>query len=160
VKARTVTLRYSRTVPFSVPEAYAWLTDYRDDDPTRTNAVQKTRRVISRTNEGAVLEAELQFGKSVIWALAEIKLSPPDRWQATFLKGPLKGSVYEYRLTPIPGGCRLDIDHHIRATRLRTWLTVMIGRRAILRQIHKMWEGFAASMAREIPRAPAGPLAA
>lgn len=160
VRPRTVRILYSRSFPCSVAQAYAWLTDYQDDDPRRTHAVQKTRRVVKRTKESVVFEAEIGIGNASIHALADIRLDPPDHWVNTFVGGPLAGSVYDYRLTPDPAGCRLVIVHDIRATRLTTWLRLLVGRGLIRREIHQQWEGFAASMQNDLSQAPGGTVAA
>ena len=150
-----VTIPYARVLPYPVEQAYAWLTDYQDDDPQRTTAVVKRRPVLSRTKDKVVMEGELEMLGARGVGTVEVTLHPPDRWVAEIVKGGGKGSVYEYRLTPHPAGSRLDVAYRVRVRRWSSRLRLLVARPLLRRELHRMWDGFAAAMEREIPRAGA-----
>lgn len=154
MKPRVVTVRYQRVLPYPVPVAYAWLTDYRDDDPERTHAIHRSRHVISRSETDVLLDAELEFAGRPLKVRVAVKLDPPSDYTATFVAGPLKGSVYHYRVTAVPSGCRLDIEHNFRVARVKNWVRLLFARPKLRREIASMWDGFAAAMAREITPPP------
>ncbi|HWH07586.1 MAG TPA: SRPBCC family protein [Candidatus Thermoplasmatota archaeon] len=148
-----VTIPYTRVLPHPVEEAYAWLTDYQDDDPQRTTAVVKRRPVLSRTKDKVVLEGELEMLGVRGVGTVEVTLLPPDRWVAEIVKGGGKGSVYEYRLTPAAGGgSRLDVRYRVRVRRWSSRLRLLLARPLLRRELDRMWDGFAESMARELSR--------
>lgn len=146
-----VTLPYARSFPYPVDVAYAWLTDYQDDDPQRTTAVVKRRPVLLRTRDRVVMEGELEMLGARGVGTVEVALHPPDRWVAEIVKGGGKGSIYEYRLTPIPGGCRLDVRYRVRVRRWGSRIRLLLARPLLRRELHRMWDGFAAAMERELP---------
>lgn len=151
MKPAFVTIRYSRRFPQDVGRAFAWLTDYQDDDPARTTAVVKRRPVLSRTADKVILEGELEMLGVRGAGTVEVSLFPPDRWVAEIVKGAGRGSVYEYRLTATPeGGSRLDVAYRVRVRRWPSRFRLWIARPLIRRELDTMWDGFAASMAREL----------
>jgi len=157
-------IRYRRTFPFPVGEAYAWLTDYQDDDPARTGAIVKERPVLSRSENQVVLRGVLETLGRRWEGNAVVDLMPPDRWRATTrdARGRVR-SVYDYRLEPADGGraSLLTVDYRFNVRRWRTRLTLLVARRAIVKEIDRMWDGFAAAMQRELrPGATVAPTAA
>jgi hypothetical protein len=148
---RHVTIPYTRTFPYSVEEAFAWLTDYTDEDAGLTDAVVLARPVREKRGDRVILDGTLSFLGVKQEGTVEVRLHPPDRWEATIVNGPGRGSVYAYRLTGTPsGGSRLDVAYRIRVKRLRGWLKLQIVKPFVRREIARMWGGFAASMAREL----------
>lgn len=147
-----VTIPYTRRFPYPVDQAYAWLTDYQDDDPQRTTAVVKRRPVLERTPDKITMEGELEFFGQRGTGIVEVKLHPPDRWVAEIVKGGGRGSIYEYRLTPAEGGSRLDVRYRVRVKRWGSRLRLLLARPLVRREIHRMWDGFEDAMRREMPR--------
>lgn len=145
-----VTISYARVIPFPVGEAFAWLTDYQDDDPSRTSAVVKRRPVLSRSEDKVVMEGELELLGVRGVGRVEVSLHPPDRWVAEIVQGGGVGSVYEYRLSPHPRGSRLDVRYRVRVRRWASRLRLVLARPLLRREIHRMWDGFAAAMEREL----------
>lgn len=147
------TLTYRRRVPYPVDIAYAWLTDYADDDPDRTEEIIKRRPVVERTDEMVVLDATIEiFGKNVS-RRAEIDLMPPNRWRARAIdKKGRTGDVYEYRLEPREGGAtsELIVDYHFITPKFKHKLQLALLRRSVYRKLDKMWDGFFAAMADEV----------
>lgn len=154
-----VVIHYERTFPHPLAQAYAWLTDYQDDDPARTTHVVKKRPVISRTKDVVVLEGEIEVLGQRAKGRAEVHLFPPDRWEARFQRRDgSPGSLYRYRLEPLGDqACRLVVDYGLAARKPATRLKLRLLKPLARREIHRMWEGFAASMARDLaaPEAPA-----
>lgn len=144
-------LRYERDLPHTVDDAYAWLTDYQDDDHTKAGAIIRKRDVVSRTEREVVLEGELETIGQRATGRAVVRLFPEEkRWVAELAGGRW---VYEYRLVPRPGGCRLIVDYQLGARRWRRRVMYTLLKPLIRREIHQMWSGFAKAMARELPRA-------
>lgn len=153
-----VTIPYTRRFPHALPQAYAWLTDYQDDDPQRTTAVVKRRPVLSRTADKVVMEGELEMLGVRGAGTVEVSLFPPDRWVAEIVKGAGRGSVYEYRLTAEGDeACRLDVRYRVRVRRWPSRLRLWVARPLIRRELGVMWDGFAEAMGRELSGAPASP---
>jgi hypothetical protein len=150
VTQRIVRIPYERTFPVPVAQAYAWLTDYQDDDPQRTTAVIKSRPVLERHEDRVVLDGTLEILGRRGRGKAEVRLFPPDHWTASILEGSGRGSVYDYRLTPVPEGCRLHVDYRISTRRLRSYLRVLLARRLVWKELDTMWDGFARSMQRDL----------
>lgn len=142
---------YSRTFPYPVDRAFEWLTDYTDHDAALTDAVQRRRKVLSREKDKITMEGEIDLLGSRGAAIVEVALAPPSRWTATIVKGPSRGSVYEYALTPTAGGgSRLDVAYRVRVKRLSSFVKVALARPFARRRLHAMWEGFARSMAKDL----------
>lgn len=143
---------YSRELPHPIDAAYAWLTDYEDADAQRAGAVVHERRVVKRDDDVVVLEGHNVVLGRHARGKAEVRLFPSERrWQATIVEGNGRGSVYEYQLTPTDRGCRLDVRYRVRARRWRARVLVRLTRPFVRREIARMWDGFAAAMARELP---------
>jgi len=146
----TVVVPYAREFPVPLAQAYAWLTDYRDDDPQRAGAIIKKRHVVERSPDRVLLEGVNEVQGRGFKGRGEVRLSPPDRWVLTLEQG----SVYKYHLTPTTQGCRLEVQYGIKARRWKTWLGLVLRRAAIRGEIHQMWEGFAANMREEMAALP------
>lgn len=147
----TVPIRYRRVFPHPLADAYAWLTDYQDDDPARTDAVQVRRHVLERSDERVLMEGTLDLMGNTGSGKVEVRLMPPDHWQATLIEGAGRGSVYDYRLTALtPTSTRLDVVYNVRVKRLRKRLLVMLAAPFVRRHLDRMWKGFADAMARDL----------
>jgi polyketide cyclase/dehydrase/lipid transport protein len=147
---RKVTIRYRRDFPFAVAQAYAWLTDFRDDDPARAGKVLVARPVLERHPDRIVLDGTVQLFGRRSRGKAEVRLFPPDRWEAHIVDGQGRGSVYRYKLTPTGGGCRLDVAYELCFRRRRWQVAVWLMRPWARRELDAMWAGFARSMRAEL----------
>lgn len=146
-----VVLPYERLFDAPLADAYAWLTDYQDDDPDRAgHKVVQRRPVVERGKDRFVLDGTIEVAGRTMKGRATVQLYPPDRWVASFPNG----TRYEYQLFPEgPARCRLVVRYRICVRRWSRWLGVLLGRGRILRDIGAMWDNFAASMARDLARA-------
>lgn len=150
---RTVVIPYSRVFPYPRDACFAWLTDYQDDDPQRTDAIVKKRPVIERTKDRVVMDGELEILGTRMKGIAEVLLFPPDRYEARITKREKRLSTYRYRLTPVAGGTRLDVEYEIVTRRFTTWFKIQLGRPFIRRELETMWRGFARSMEKDFAEA-------
>lgn len=148
----TVRVRYRRPLPFSIEDAYAWLTDYRDDDAERAGAIIQDRKVLEEDEDRIVLEGKLSTLGRRVDGTAVVKLDPPDHWRAHLYdtRGRPSG-IYDYRLEPAEEGSELVVDYHLAAPKLRHKLMLWLGKPLIRRELDTMWEGFVAAMEEEIP---------
>lgn len=152
-------IHYERDFPYPVDAAYAWLTDYQDDDHTRAGAIIKRRIVVRREvdKDGRPVEVELEgeletLGQRTGRGRALVKLWPDERrWVAELAGGRW---VYEYRLAPTARGTRLVIDYRLGSKRWQRRALLTMMKPLIRREIDKMWDGFSAAMEREIARPP------
>lgn len=143
-----VDILVTRTFPYPVDVAYAWLTDYQDDDPQRTNAIVTRRTVVKRGEREVEMDVELITLGRAMKGSATVHLFPEERrWQAVAAKGRF---VYDYRLSPTPDGARLDVRYRVATRRFARWLTLTLAKPAIKREVHRMWDGFADAMRREL----------
>lgn len=152
-----VSLKYVRHFPYPIETAYAWLTDYQDDDPQRAGALVRKRDVVRRSDREVHVDGHLEIlgrdyeGKAVIHLYPEEK-----RWQAVIGRGNWQ---FEYRLTPTgPNACRLDIDYQMGSRKWAKRLRYTLAKPFVRRQLDRMWDGFEASMKREL--GPPTPLSA
>lgn len=148
-----VLFHYERDLAVPLEQAYAWLTDYQDDDPALTSRVVKRRPVVSRSADKVVLDGEIEVLGRRVKGKAEVHLFPPDRWEARlYRKDGQRGSTFHYRLVPKAQGCRLVVDYHIQARRAATRWKLLLLRPLALRDIRIMWDGFVAAMERDVAR--------
>lgn len=148
-----VRLHYERVFPYPIDVAYAWLTDYQDDDPSRTGEIVRKRDVVRRTDREVEVEGELEVMGQRTHGRAVIHLFPEEkRWQAVIGKG---GWIFDYRLVPQGASAsRIVIDYKMGSRRWTRRMTIRLLKPVIRRRIDKMWDGFAASMDRELAAAP------
>lgn len=151
-----VLLHVEREFPYPVDVAYAWLTDYADDDHERAGAIIRRRVVVRREHDkdGRVVEVEFDgeleaFGRSSGRGRGLVRLWPDERrWQADLGKGRW---VYDYKLVPAgPGRSRLLIDYRFGSKRLRRRILLTLAKPFLAREIHRMWDGFEAAMRKEL----------
>lgn len=147
----TVRIGYERVFEHPIDEAYAWLTDYRDDDADKTDSIINDRVVLEEAEDEVVLEGQLETLGRVRTGRARVELDPPDTWTAHLQdeKGRPSGR-YEYHLEDHPEGCKLTVDYHVAAPRLRDKLLLWVTRPLARREIDQMWDGFEQAMDDEI----------
>ncbi|HLE97798.1 MAG TPA: hypothetical protein VI997_10545 [Candidatus Thermoplasmatota archaeon] len=144
---RPVELTYSRVFPYSVDVAYAWLTDYQDDDPSRTDRVVTRRSVVERHADRVILDADVTT--IARWkGRVEVRLFPPDRWEARPVGS--RSTVFTYRLEPHPAGARLTVIYTMGVRKPWKRAVALVTRPFIARRIARMWDGFAFAMEREL----------
>jgi hypothetical protein len=152
VADRFVDVPHVRILPHPIDAAYAWLTDFKDDDASLAGAIIQKRTVERRADGVTVLDAHnITLGQHAR-GRAEVRLFPAEyRWEARLFEGAGRGSVYTYALSSLPEGrTRLEVHYRIRARRLRRRLLLWVAKPLISREVRKMWDGFAAAMRRDL----------
>src|SRR5213593_2466716 len=109
-----VLIRLTKRFRASLPDAYAWCTEFRDSDPELSRVRLRTRKVIRR--EGDVIEME-ETGIMGFPFIARylVRLLPPDGWDADAHSN--MGQTHNtYRLFSDTDGTRLEMtfDVHLR----------------------------------------------
>ena len=150
---RPIRIRVVREFPFPRDAAYEWLTDIEDDDVARAaGAVIEARRVIERSPERLVYEGETGSMGRRVWSVTEVTFQRPDRWHARVIDGPRLGSETDYHLESLDGGARsrLTVDYGFVFVSGVTHAIARLAHPILARDLGMMWDGFAASMAREL----------
>lgn len=149
-----VVVQLKRRLPHERGAAFAWLTDIQDSDVERAEgAVLAERRVIERGPDRVVYEGETAVLGRRARSTTEVKLHPPGRWEAHVIAGPRKGSWTDYEIVPADDGCALTVTYHFVFDDPRRMILLRLAKPIVKREIRKMWDGFARSMAAELPRA-------
>jgi hypothetical protein len=148
---RPVTIRVVRRFPHRPSDAYAWLTDFRDDDAQRTHAVVQKRRVKERSATRVVYEGETSVLGAKAWAVTEVTLHPPLRWEARVTDGPRKGSTTDYVMRERADGCDLAVTYRFVLADTKRHLALRALRPLVKRELARMWDGYTDDMAKELP---------
>lgn len=152
-----VSLKYERTFPYPVDAAYAWLTDYQDDDPQRAGTLVRRRDVVRRSDREVEVRGHLDILGRDYEGTGLIRLYPEEkRWVAIIGRG---GWEFHYQLTPHgASGSRLTIDYRMGSRRWTRRLQYRLAKPFVRRHINRMWDGFDAAMRRELgPPTPLSP---
>jgi hypothetical protein len=142
-------IEITRHLPLPVAAAYAWLTDFRDDDPARAGAMLTERRVTERTATRVAFEGEHKtLGRRIRYAQV-VDLSPPDAWRSRVVSGPRLGSHNEYSLAPDGAGSRLTVRYHLTHEKPGTRALIRIAKPILRRNLVRMWQGYERAMREE-----------
>jgi hypothetical protein len=96
-RARASHFRIRVTLPLSLPEAFTWCTDYREDDARLTHS-RFRRRILEKDARRVVYEdLEDAPGGGWSWNRYRVDLFPPDRWRLA-LAGSHQDIRGDYRL--------------------------------------------------------------
>jgi hypothetical protein len=147
-----VVIRIARRLPHPRDGAYAWLTDFQDDDARRAGgAVLRSRKVTLREKTRVVYEGHTEVLGRASRAVTDVTLMPPERWEARVVEGPRTGSWTDYSLVPDgPDACRLSVTYHFVFADPKRQLAVRVLKPLVRRSLARMWAGFAADMARDL----------
>lgn len=147
-----VDIPYAREFPHPIGDCFAWLTDYSEADPSLTSAVLKGRRVVERNADRVILEVDNVIAGRPARGRAEVRLFPAEhRYEARSLHGDGGAILYTYELTALgPNRTRLEVHYLTRVRRVWGWLKLTVAKPLAKRDIARMWDGFAASMAKDL----------
>lgn len=154
---RPVSIRLARRLPLPVPDAYAWLTDFQDDDAQRAGAVVARRKVVERSASRIVYEGETEVLGRRNPATTEVLLHPPDAWEARVVAGPRLGSWTTYKLTPDGPGSRLELHYRFLHEKPFTRLAMRLVKPKIRAELERMWDGYEAAMRADAASEPLRP---
>lgn len=147
------TIRIARELPLPVDAAYAWLTDYREDDPALAHGVLiSKRKILSRTQNIIRMEGEHRAFGRVIPSVYEVTLSSAERaWTSRVVEGPRRGSVTTYRLTPRGAGAsRLDVEYSLVHDDASGRFILRFARPLVRRNLVRMWDGYESAMRADV----------
>lgn len=149
--ASPVIIRIQRKFPHPAKEAYAWLTDFSDDDDARAGAVIQSRRVKERSPTRIVYEGETSVLGVKAWATTEVTLRLPLHWEARVTSGPRTGSRTDYEMVERADGVELTITYRFTFLDPKRQFLVRLLKPLVRRDLVRMWDGFQADMAKELP---------
>ena len=136
-------LRLTKRFQRSVPDVYAWCTEFRDSDPELSRVRLRSRKVIRR--EGNLIEME-ETGTMGFPFVAQyiVRLRPPDGWEAD-ARSNMGRTHNTYKLFPDVEGTRLEMtfDVHLRGPYR---LFAPFGRGFIVRKISREWDDYVRAM--------------
>ena len=127
----------------SLPDVYAWCTEFRDDDPELSGVRLRTRKVIRR--EGDLIEME-ETGSMAFPFVARyrIRLRPPDGWEAD-ARSNMGHTHNAYRLFSDAEGTRLEMTFDVRLTGPYR-LFAPFAKGFIVRKISREWDDYVRAM--------------
>lgn len=143
---RPVTIRLTRRFPHPREAAYAWLTDFQDEDADVAGAVVQARKVVERGPKRVVYDGETEALGARVSSRTEVDLAPPDAWHARVTRGPRTGSATDYRLVPVEGGCELTVTYRFVLRPAGRMLAFRLLKPLVRRELGRMWDGFARAM--------------
>jgi hypothetical protein len=146
---------YRVELEFDVPRdfAFAWATDYRPDDATRSKE-RFERRILKRGRSRIEFEDSGWTEDGWIWRRSHVTLHPPGRWHAdTF--GSFRDGVIDYTVDPLPGErCRFTVTFHRRPSAVHPTQPT---KAALEAELTRMWTNYGRAMVRDYRTARRGP---
>lgn len=143
-------IEITRDIPVAVDAAFAWLTDFREEDAQLAGAVVKKREILERGKDRVVYRGETETLGRASWAVTEVTLRPPARWEARVTDGPRTGSVTEYALVPRGAGSQLRVRYQFAFLEPKTRFLFRLAKPLVRRELGRMWDGYVAAMARDL----------
>src|SRR3989442_12563485 len=103
-----VLFRVTKRFRDSLPDVYAWCTEFRDSDPELSRVRLRTRKVIRREGDLIEMEETGVIGFPFV-SRSLVRLRPPDTWEADGRSN--TGQTHNtYRLFSEPEGSRLRMS--------------------------------------------------
>src|SRR5882762_5708767 len=127
----------------SLPDVYAWCTEFRDSDAELSRVRLRTRKVIRR--EGGLVEME-ESGIMGFPFVARflVRLRPPDGWEAD-ARSNMGRTHNTYRLFSDPEGTRLEMTFDVHLTGPYR-LFAPFARGFIVRKTSREWDDYVSAM--------------
>ena len=138
-----VLFRLTKRFRASLPDVYAWCTEFRDSDPELSRIRLRTRKVIRR--EGDLIEME-ETGIMAFPFVARfrVRLRPPDGWEAD-ARSNMGHTHNTYRLFSDTEGTRLEITFDVHLTGPYR-LFAPFARGFIVRKTSREWDDYVRAM--------------
>jgi hypothetical protein len=133
--------RISKVVKVPLDYAFAWLTDFRDDDPKIIGGTP--RRMLRKSKREFVWVQPYKRDGVQKFGVRIVKLKPPDSWRNDAINEE-KESVYSYRLTPVGRSTRLTIEAKIRYKTIKPE-----SMRELAHNLSADWEKYKASLEKD-----------
>ncbi len=138
---------YHIELEFDAPRdfAFAWCTDYRADDATRSKESFE-RRLLSRSPRRVVFEDLGWSAQGWVWRHTEVALHPPGRWHGTSF-GSFRTGEADYTLAPIaPDRCRFSLTFWRRPSPIHP---EQPSERTMQAELTRMWTNYGRALARD-----------
>ena len=143
VNSACVLLRITKRFRASLPDVYAWCTEFRDSDPELSRVRLRTRHVLRR--EGTLIEVEETGTMGFPFAARFlVRLRPPDGWEAD-ARSNMGHTHNTYRLFSDTEGTRLEMTFDVRLTGPYR-LFAPFARGFVLRRISQEWDDYVRAM--------------
>ena len=138
-----VLLQVTKRFRASLPDVYAWCTEFRDNDPELSRVRLRTRKVIRREGDLIEMEETGVMGFPFV-SRSLVRLRPPDTWEADG-RSNMGHTHNTYRLFPETDGTRLEMtfDLHLRGPYR---LFAPFARRFTVRKISREWDDYVRAM--------------
>jgi hypothetical protein len=139
----SVLLLLTKRFRASVPEVYAWCTEFRDNDPALSRVRLRTRKVIRRVGDLIEMEETGIMGFPFV-SRSLVRLRPPDAWEADG-RSNMGRTHNTYRLFSETDGTRLEMtfDIHLMGPYR---LFAPFARRFTVRRISREWDDYVQAM--------------
>lgn len=130
------TVKVSRKIMAPLSFAYAWCTDFREDDPQISG--QKRRILMLEKTKGRfIMSATSKSHGRTVTAARIVSLNPPNSWHLDWI-GDEHDETGDYRLTRLSGSAtRLRMTFKVRNKTPRT-----SGKAAFVKEINAMWDKY------------------
>jgi len=143
VNSACVLLRITKRFRASLPDVYAWCTEFRDSDPELSRVRLRTRHVLRR--EGTLIEVEETGTMGFPFAARFlVRLRPPDGWEAD-ARSNMGHTHNTYRLFSDTEGTRLEMTFDVHLTGPYR-LLAPFARGFVLRRISQEWDDYVRAM--------------
>jgi len=138
-----VFFRVTKWFRASLPDVYAWCTEFRDNDPELSRVRLRTRKVIRR--EGDLIEME-ETGIMAFPFAARflVRLRPPDGWEAD-ARSNMGHTHNTYRLVSDKERTRLEVTFDVHLTGPYR-LFAPFARGFIVRKTSREWDDYVRAM--------------
>ena len=138
-----VLFQVTKRFPASLPDVYAWCTEFRDSDPELSRVRLRTRKVIRREGDLIEMEETGVMGFPFV-SRSLVRLRPPDTWEADG-RSNMGHTHNTYRLFSETEGTRLEMtfDLHLRGPYR---LFAPFARRFTVRRISREWDDYVRAM--------------
>ena len=138
-----VLFRVTKRFRASLPDVYAWCTEFRDNDPELSRVRLRTRKVVRR--EGDLIEMK-ETGIMAFPFVARflVHLRPPDGWDAD-ARSNMGHTHNTYRLFSETEGTRLEMTFDVHLTGPYR-LFAPFARGFIVRKTSREWDDYVRAM--------------
>src|SRR6266446_8423976 len=138
-----VLFRVTKRFRASLPDVYAWCTEFRDSDPDLSRVRLRTRKVIRREGDLVEMEETGIMGFPFV-ARFLVHLRPPDGWEAD-ARSNMGHTHNTYRLFSDTEGTRLEMTFDVHLTGPYR-LFAPFARGFVLRRISQEWDDYVRAM--------------
>ena len=138
-----VLFRVTKRFRASLPDVFAWCTEFRDNDPELSRVRLRTRKVIRREGDLIEMEETGIMGFPFV-SRSLVRLRPPDTWEADG-RSNMGHTHNTYRLFSETEGTRLEMTFDVHLTGPYR-LLAPFARGFIIRKTAREWDDYVRAM--------------